>query len=341
MDKGVADTIKNHKRQHDDDKDPLARPNQGKKTERRRTKESESSMKPSTTKETSKDKAPTKSSKTGKSVTTQEPIKEPIAEVVMDDLETTTNEDVVNDANQPEDYVAPNTNKPSRYTWFKQPSRPPTPDPEWNKRQVLTNQPEQPWFNHMVSTTKDPHTFDELMATPINFYKYAMNRLQDNLTQEFLVGPVYNLLKGTCTGDHFPFDLTNPLPLKGRPGRLTVAPEYVFNNGLEFLKSLDPKKKYTTSITKTKAARYKIVGIKDMILSVVSVSVNKLHGYGYLEEIMVRRADRQLFQLDGSDIVDLIMALLMFTRSLIIKHRVEDLQLGLESFQMKLNITTP
>ncbi|GKC63628.1 hypothetical protein Tco_1096226 [Tanacetum coccineum] len=73
MDKGVADTVKNHKRQHDDDEDddedPSAGPNQGKKTKRRRTKESESSMKPSTTKETSKGKAPSKSSKTGKSAT--------------------------------------------------------------------------------------------------------------------------------------------------------------------------------------------------------------------------------------------------------------------------------
>ncbi|GJU49045.1 hypothetical protein Tco_1218600 [Tanacetum coccineum] len=62
------------------------RPNQGKKIKRRRTKESESSMKPSTTKETSKGKASTKSSKTDKSATALEPIKEPIAEVVMDDL---------------------------------------------------------------------------------------------------------------------------------------------------------------------------------------------------------------------------------------------------------------
>ncbi|GKF38900.1 hypothetical protein Tco_0118961, partial [Tanacetum coccineum] len=42
MDKGVADTVKNHKRQHDDDddEDPSVGPNQGKKTKRRRTKES-------------------------------------------------------------------------------------------------------------------------------------------------------------------------------------------------------------------------------------------------------------------------------------------------------------
>nr|GFC90052.1 hypothetical protein [Tanacetum cinerariifolium] len=50
MDKGVADTIKDHKRKHDDDEDdedPPARPNQGKYTKRRSTKDLESSKKPS------------------------------------------------------------------------------------------------------------------------------------------------------------------------------------------------------------------------------------------------------------------------------------------------------
>ncbi|GJY56727.1 hypothetical protein Tco_0455842 [Tanacetum coccineum] len=60
MDKGVADIIKDHKRKHDDnedddDEDPPAGPNQGKKTKNRRTKDSESSKKPSTTKEIPKD----------------------------------------------------------------------------------------------------------------------------------------------------------------------------------------------------------------------------------------------------------------------------------------------
>nr|GEU96246.1 hypothetical protein [Tanacetum cinerariifolium] len=60
------------------------------------------------------------------------------------------------------------------------------------------------------------------------------------------------------------------------------------------------------------------------ILGVRSVSVKKLHGYGYLEEIVVKRADQQVQR-----------------RSLILKRRVEDLQLGVESYQKKLNITKP
>nr|GFA10047.1 hypothetical protein [Tanacetum cinerariifolium] len=103
------------------------------------------------------------------------------------------------------------------------------------------------------------------------------------------------------------------------------------------------------------------------ILGVKSISVKKLHKYGHLEEIMVKGSDQQLykfkegdfvdldlnnikdmlllavqhklFHLDGSDIVDFIVALHMFTRSLILKRRVKDLKLGVESYQKKLNIT--
>ncbi|GJT43619.1 hypothetical protein Tco_0952334 [Tanacetum coccineum] len=219
-DKGVVDTIQDHKRKHDDDEDdddedPPAGPNQGKKTKRRRTKESDSSKKPSTTKETPKGKAPSKGYKTGKPAFAKEPVQEPTAKVVMDDA---------------------------------------------GKDVVILDQPEQPWFNQMVSATKDPLTFNDLMATPVDFSKYVLNRLKiDKLTQDILLGPAYNLLKGTCSssieleyhfqecfnalrnrldwnnpeGDCYPFDLSKPLPLQGHPGHLTFAVDYFFNNDLE------------------------------------------------------------------------------------------------------------
>ncbi|GJY66197.1 hypothetical protein Tco_0468435 [Tanacetum coccineum] len=378
-----------HKRKHDDDEDdddedPQSRPKQGKMTKRKRTKELESSKKPPTTKETPKGKAPSKGSKTGKYASSKEPVEEPTAEVVMDDA----GEDVVHDDDQPQDTSEPKTAKTLNSEWFTQPPRPPTLDPEWNKRQVVLDQTEQPWFNQMVSATKDPLIFNDLIATLIDFSKYVLNRLKiDNLTQDILLGPAYNLLKGTCPSSieleyHFQ---------ECHPSHLTIAADY-FNNEREYLKSSDLESTYTMLITKTKAARHKIEGIKDMgegrklwhrsqlnkfskhnvystkkILK--SVSVKKLYGYGHLEEIMVKRADRQfykfkeddfvdlhlneiedmlflaiqhkLFHLTDSDIVDFIVALRMFTRSLVIKKRVEDLQLGVESYQKKLNITPP
>ncbi|GKB56128.1 hypothetical protein Tco_0912314, partial [Tanacetum coccineum] len=42
-------------------------------------------------------------------------------------------------------------------------------------------------------------SFDEFMATPIDFSAFMINRLKiDHLTQELLTGPTYDLIKGTC-----------------------------------------------------------------------------------------------------------------------------------------------
>nr|GEX98489.1 hypothetical protein [Tanacetum cinerariifolium] len=105
------------------------------------------------------------------------------------------------------------------------------------------------------------------------------------------------------------------------------------------------------------------------ILAVTHVSVMRKHGYGYLEKIMVRRADNKLYKfkegdfprlrindikdmlllvvqnqltnLSGDDVADFAIALRMLTRSLVIKKRVEDLQLGVESYQKQINVTKP
>ncbi|GJT01931.1 hypothetical protein Tco_0823100 [Tanacetum coccineum] len=60
-----------------------------------------------------------------------------------------------------------------------------------------------------------------------------------------------------------------------------------------------------------------------------------------IEDMLLLTIQHKLFHLVNSDIVDFIVALRMFTKSLIIKKRVKDLQLGVESYQKKLNITLP
>ncbi|GKF11379.1 hypothetical protein Tco_0049305 [Tanacetum coccineum] len=99
----------------------------------------------------------------------------------------------------PDGEAAPNTYNAPKNNWFKQPLRPPTPDPEWNKCQIVDDQPEQNWFNDPMSTEKDPLTFDDLMTTPIEFSKFSKNQFKlDKITKADLVGQVYNLLMGTA-----------------------------------------------------------------------------------------------------------------------------------------------
>ncbi|GJR99538.1 hypothetical protein Tco_0316047 [Tanacetum coccineum] len=264
------------KRDRKEDEDPSTGSNQGKR-KRSSGKDSEPSNTSLESKETYKGDTLPKSSKTSKFASAKESVKEATHKVTIGE-EKPVHENV-NDADQPQDDSEPQTDNALKKNWFKKPPRPPTPD---------------------------PLTFDELMTTPIDFSKFAKNRLKlDNITKVNLVGPVYNLLKGTC--DRCPFDLSKPLPLKGHPGHLTIASEYFFNNDLEYLKSTDSERKYTTSILKMKAARFSKNDVYSLlkILSVVSVKVNKLHGYGYLEEIVVRRFDRQLYKFKEGDFVNL------------------------------------
>nr|GEV71643.1 hypothetical protein [Tanacetum cinerariifolium] len=72
------------------------------------------------------------------------------------------------------------------------------------------------------------------------------------------------------------------------------------------------------------------------ILDVTHFKVMRKHGYGYLEEIKNR-----CINLLGDDVADFAIALRMFTRSLVIQKRVEDLQLGVESYQKLINVTKP
>ncbi|GJV94314.1 hypothetical protein Tco_1545891 [Tanacetum coccineum] len=97
-------------------------------------------------------------------------------------------------------------------------------------------------------------SFDEFMATPINFSAFMINRLKiDHLTQELLTGPTYDLIKGMP----YPHNLIKPLPLiPNARGRLVIPFDHFINNDLEYLKGGRSSRKYTTSITKTKATDY-------------------------------------------------------------------------------------
>ncbi|GKD75198.1 hypothetical protein Tco_1333480 [Tanacetum coccineum] len=132
------------------------------------------------------------------------------------------------------------------------------------------------------------------MATPIDFSAFIINRLKiDHLTQELLTGPTYDLIKGTCKsvaeldyhleevfkatnkqldwnnpeGTPYPHNLSKPLPLiPNARGRLVIPFDHFINNDLEYLKGGSSSRKYTTSITKTKAADYgQVKWIEDRI----------------------------------------------------------------------------
>ncbi|GJV41097.1 hypothetical protein Tco_1419537 [Tanacetum coccineum] len=105
------------------------------------------------------------------------------------------------------------------------------------------------------------------------------------------------------------------------------------------------------------------------ILSAVSLKTYSRYGYTYLKEIILRRADYKEYKIlesdfknlhpndfedmyllhlqgklnhmSGSDKVNLLNTVNLWIRNIVIRIRVEDLQLGIESYQTKLNLTEP
>nr|GFB20167.1 hypothetical protein [Tanacetum cinerariifolium] len=169
-------------------------------------------------------------------------------------------------------------------------------------------------------------------------------------------------------------------------GRRVIPFEHFINNDLEYLWGGAPSHKYTTSVTKTKAADYgHIKWVKDLvplnresaldvyskrrIIAVTELKIMEWHDYKHLDWISVRQDDDKIYKFkDGDfkrlriqDIEDILLLLVqgklsnliveerfafnvslrMFTRSIVIQRRVEDLQLGVESYQKRLNFTKP
>ncbi|GKA39806.1 hypothetical protein Tco_0732357 [Tanacetum coccineum] len=105
------------------------------------------------------------------------------------------------------------------------------------------------------------------------------------------------------------------------------------------------------------------------IITVVSVDVKKKWGYGFLTSIKVKRTNNKEYEFNYADIsrlslndiedmyllkvqgklhhlklefeIDFINALLFYIRRVVIKNRIEDTQLGVESYQCTLNLTKP
>ncbi|GJY04313.1 hypothetical protein Tco_0370253, partial [Tanacetum coccineum] len=438
---GDTVTIKRPRDGADDDQEPSAGTDRGSKR-RRSGKEPASTSAPRETTTTTAGKTTTTGSKTHKQSASQSaPVEETMQ--TTDVFEAPAHQEFetgVHDE-QAEEEVQ---HLPD---WFQQPTRLPSPDHAWNKSVPAVHESVQPWLSNLARRQDPRESFDELTDTTFDFSAFVMNRLNvKTLTPELLAGPTFELMKGTCKslteleyfceevykattekldwinpeGRQYPHDLRQPLPLvPNSQGRHVIPFHHFINNDLEYLRGGESSRKYSTSVTKTKAADYgHIKWIEDLvpnsmwsqvivhydkfalwgvshwgkkrrqfyafaitresardvyskrrIVAVTKVEIVEWQNYKHLDWITVRRDDDILYKfkegdfhrLRIQDIEDMLLLLVqgkvtnlnveeriafnvslrMFTRSVVIQRRVEDLQLGVESYQKKLNLTKP
>nr|GEZ19974.1 hypothetical protein [Tanacetum cinerariifolium] len=174
-----------------------------------------------------------------------------------------------------------------------------------------------------------------------------MNRLNvDTLTLKLLAGPTYELMRGSCTslteleyhleevykatmdqldwvnpeGQQYPHNLLQPLPLiPDNRGRCVIPFDHFINNDLEYLRG--------------------DVYSKRRIIAVTELKIVEWHDYKHLDWILVRHDDDQIYKFKEGDFKRL--RLQDIKDMMLLLRRVEDLQLGVESYKKRLNLTKP
>nr|GEU99799.1 hypothetical protein [Tanacetum cinerariifolium] len=192
--------------------------------------------------------------------------------------------------------------------WFSQQNKPPTLDRDWNKTLPATHRSIQLWISELAKQSDSRSSFNELMDTPPGGARILFGRS--------LQGYNRSLDWANPKGLQYPHNLLKPLPLiLNFRGRHVIPFDHFINNDLEYLHRGASSRKYTTSVTKTKAADY---GGANVNSSTVLLSTG--------------RSARDVYSK---------RRIIAVTELKIVEWRVEDLQLGVKNYQKKLNLTRP
>nr|GEY84213.1 hypothetical protein [Tanacetum cinerariifolium] len=228
--------------------------------------------------------------------------------------------------------------------------KPPTSDCDWNKTLPTVHGSIQPCISELAKQADTRSSFNELMDTPLDFSNFIMNRLRvDTLTPELLTGPTYDLMKGSCKslieleyhlekvykattdqldwvnleGQLYPHNMLQPLPLiPNNRGRRVIPFAHFINNDLEYLQGGTNRLRQACPLGVSHWGRKhqqfygfavnqesaRDVYSKRRIIAVTEIKIVEWHSYKHLDWIT---------------------------------RRVEDLQLGVESYQKRLNLTKP
>nr|GEV52144.1 retrovirus-related Pol polyprotein from transposon TNT 1-94 [Tanacetum cinerariifolium] len=299
-------TLKRRRYDEDEDDEPSARSNRGsKRTKAGKEPESTSAPKDNTSKsiDSSKEGSKFKTRSTGKSDQAEEQVH------IVKDLEEPTHQKFETSFTD-DHYVDETTQLPD---WFQIPVKPPSPDCDWNKTSHANHGPIQPWIS-TLARNEDPREIISRSNIRVN-----KRLVQESVELEYLLEEVYKATTDQLDwnnpkGQEYPHDLRKPLPLiPNSRGRRVIPFDHFISNDLA-----DDDKLYTF-----KEGDYNRICLQD------------------IEDMLFLLVQGKLTNLNIKERLALGVSLRMFTKSIVIKRRVEDLQLGIESYQKKLNLTKP
>nr|GFA23159.1 hypothetical protein [Tanacetum cinerariifolium] len=207
--------------------------------------------------------------------------------------------------------------------WFSQPRRPPTSDRDWNKTLPAAQGNAQSWISALAKQTDALSSFNKLLDTPIDFFNFIMNWLGvDTLTPELLAGPTYELMRGSCN------ILTE----------LEYHLEEVYKATTDQVSHWGRKRQQFYGFAVNRESALDVYS-KRRIIAVTDLKIVEWHNYKHLDWILVRRDDDKIYKFKEGDFKRL--RLQDIEDMLLLLWRVEDLQLGVESYQKRLNLTKP
>ncbi|GJX53340.1 hypothetical protein Tco_0281709 [Tanacetum coccineum] len=139
--------------------------------------------------------------------------------------------------------------------WFQKPTRLPSPDHAWNTSVPAVHETVQPWLSnlaHSKTLESAGPTFELMKGTckSLTELEYFCEEVYKATTEKLdWINP---------EGRQYPHDLRQPLPLVPN-SKVSVLPFHHFiNNDQEYLRGGVISRKYSTSVTETKAGNYDI-----------------------------------------------------------------------------------
>ncbi|GKF53650.1 hypothetical protein Tco_0160560, partial [Tanacetum coccineum] len=119
-------------------------------------------------------------------------------------------------------------------------------------------------------------------------------------------------------------------------GRRVIPFHHFINNDLEYLRGGVSSRKYSTSHLEWITVRRD----DDVLYKFKEGDFHRLRIQD-IEDILLLLVQGKMTNLNVEERIAFNVSLRMFTRSVVIQRRVEDHQLGVESYQKKLNLTKP